>query len=71
MRIGDLHYKEVINISTGQRLGYVSDLEFDMQTGKVLAFIVPGPRRFGGLLAVKWTIFFHGRVLFAWAKIQF
>ena len=50
MRIGDLHYKEVINISTGQRLGYVSDLEFDMQTGKVLSFIVPGPRRLWGLL---------------------
>ena len=50
MRIGDLHYKEVINISTGQRLGYVSDLEFDMQSGKVISFIVPGPRRFWGLL---------------------
>ena len=50
MRIGDLHYKEVINIATGQRLGYVSDLEFDILTGKVLSFIVPGPRRFGGLL---------------------
>lgn len=50
MRIGDLHYKEVINISTGQRLGYVSDLEFDIQSGKVLSFIVPGPRRFWGLL---------------------
>lgn len=51
MRIGDLHYKEVINITTGQRLGYVSDLEFDIQTGKVMSFIVPGPRRFGGLFA--------------------
>ncbi len=50
MRIGDLHYKEVINISTGKRLGYVSDLEFDIQSGKVLSFIVPGPRRFWGLL---------------------
>ena len=50
MRIGDLHYKEVINITTGQRLGYVSDLEFDIVSGKVLSFIVPGPRRFFGLL---------------------
>ena len=50
MRIGDLHYKEVINISTGQRLGYVADLEFDIQSGKVLSFIVPGPRRLFGLL---------------------
>ena len=50
MRIGDLHYKEVIDISTGQRLGYVSDLEFDMHSGKVLSFIVPGQRRLFGLL---------------------
>lgn len=50
MKIGDLQYKEVINISTGQRLGYVSDLEFDIQSGKVLSFIVPGPRRFLGLI---------------------
>ncbi len=50
MRIGDLNLKEVINISTGQRLGYVSDIEFDIKTGKVLSFVVPGPRRFFGLL---------------------
>ena len=53
MRIDDLHLKEVINISTGQRLGYVSDLEFDIRTGKVLTFIVPGPRRFFGLLPAE------------------
>ena len=50
MKIGDLQYKEVINISTGQRLGYISDLEFDIQSGKVVSFIVPGPKRFMGLL---------------------
>lgn len=49
MRIGDLHYKEVINISTGQRLGYISDAEFDLQNGRILSFIVPGPRKFFGL----------------------
>ena len=53
MRIGDLHYKEVINISTGQRLGYVSDIEFNIKTGKVLSFIVPGPRRMWGLLPAE------------------
>ena len=53
MRIDDLRMKEVINISTGQRLGYVGDLEFDITTGKVLTFIVPGPRRFFGLLPAE------------------
>ena len=50
MKIGDLQYKEVINISTGQRLGYISDLEFDIHSGKVVSFIVPGPKRFMGLI---------------------
>ena len=50
MRIYDLHYKEVINVATGQRLGYISDAEFDIQTGRILSFIVPGPRRFFVLL---------------------
>ena len=39
MRIGDLQYKEVINISNGSRLGYVSDIEFDIHTGKILSFV--------------------------------
>ncbi len=50
MRIGDLRDLEVINIATGQRLGYVSDAEFDRQTGRILSFLVPGPRKFFGLL---------------------
>lgn len=50
MRISDLHYKEVINVSTGQKLGFISDAEFDIQAGRILTFIVPGPRKFFGLL---------------------
>lgn len=50
MRIGDLQYKEVINIANGSRLGYVSDIEFDIHTGKILSFIVPGPKRLMGLV---------------------
>ena len=50
MRIGDLRYREVINVSTGQRLGYVADAEFDEQNGRILSFLGPGPRKFFGLL---------------------
>lgn len=49
MRICDLQYKEVINISNGNRLGYVSDIEFDIHSGKIVSFIVPGPKRLWGL----------------------
>ena len=50
MRFSELRYKEVICVSTGQRLGYVCDAELDACTGKILSLIVPGPSRFFGLL---------------------
>ena len=48
-RLSELRYKEVINISSGERLGYVGDAIFDMDTGRLHAVIVPGPARFFGL----------------------
>jgi len=52
-RIADLKYKEVINLSDGARLGYANDIEFDTETGKVSALVVPGPARFFGLFGRK------------------
>ncbi|MBQ9044884.1 MAG: YlmC/YmxH family sporulation protein [Oscillospiraceae bacterium] len=49
--LSDLRYKEVINIKTGQRLGFVSDAEIDMTDGRITALIVPGQRKMGGLVA--------------------
>ena len=49
-RFSDLRYKEVINVNSGHRLGYVSDLELDLEEGKLISLIVPGPSRLGGVL---------------------
>lgn len=49
MRIAELRYKEIINVSNGHRLGFVSDIDMDVVSGKVMALIVPGPCRFFGL----------------------
>ena len=48
--LSDLRSKEVINISTGHRLGYICDAEIDMADGRILSFIVPGERKMGGLM---------------------
>lgn len=48
--INELRAKEVINVSDGARLGYVSDVEIDLDTGKLIAVIVPGAYRLMGLL---------------------
>lgn len=50
VRLGDLRYKEVINVSNGTRYGYVGDVELDVETGQVRAIVVPGRLRLLGLL---------------------
>jgi len=49
-KFSDLRYKEVINVNTGQRLGYVCDLEIELEEGRICSIIVPGPSRLGGVL---------------------
>ncbi len=41
-RIQELNQKEVINIHDGIRIGFVSDVEVDTNTGYIIAIIVQG-----------------------------
>ncbi|MBQ6991214.1 MAG: YlmC/YmxH family sporulation protein [Clostridia bacterium] len=50
MRVTDLSCKEVVCISDGARLGYVSDVEVEVPCGQVKAIVVPGKCRWFGLL---------------------
>ena len=60
-RIAELRYKEVISVEDGTRYGYVGDMEIDLGSGQVRSLIVPGKRRFFGLLGreedkiIPWT----------------
>lgn len=45
----DLRYKEVIDVHTGTRMGYVCDAEFDEKEGKLLSLITPGRAKYLGL----------------------
>ena len=49
----DLHCKEVICVSDGRRLGFISDARIDLPEGHILAIIVPGPCRLLGLWGRK------------------
>ena len=49
-RLAELRCKEVISVSDGSRLGYVGDLEVDLDRGQVRALVIPGRRRLFGLL---------------------
>ena len=49
-KFSDLHCKEVICISDGRRLGFISDARIELPEGRVVAIIVPGPCRLFGIL---------------------
>ena len=49
MKFTSLQCKAVICIASGQRLGFVSDIEVSMPEGNVCAVIVPCPGKFMGL----------------------
>ena len=41
LRASELRVKEVVSVNDGKRLGYIFDLEIDMDTGKILSFVIP------------------------------
>ena len=46
----DLRYKEIIDMHSGFRLGYVYDAEFDDKEGRLISLIAPGRAKLFGLL---------------------
>ncbi len=49
-RITDMHDKEVINLSDGNRLGYVDDVEVDTCTAQIVSIVIFGRKKLFGLL---------------------
>ena len=41
--------KEVIDIETGERLGYIDDAEFDLANSQITALVIYGRKKFLGL----------------------
>lgn len=48
-RFSDFREKEVIDVRTGTRMGFVCDAEFQYPEGRISALIVPGKARYFGL----------------------
>lgn len=46
----ELRYKEVIDIHSGNRMGYVCDAEFDDAEGRIISLVTPGRAKLFGLL---------------------
>ena len=50
MNFSDLQCREVICLSDGQRLGFITDVQIEIPDGKVCAIVVPGPCRYFGVV---------------------
>ncbi len=46
----NIRTKEVIDIVTGERLGYIDDVEMNIQNSEITALLIYGRHRFLGLL---------------------
>lgn len=53
----ELRCKEVINVVDGKRLGHIVDIIFELTTGQICGFVVPGNKNF-------WSVFKNGSELF-------
>jgi len=49
VKFTQLQCKEVICISDGRRLGFISDVQVEVPEGRVCAIVVPGPCRVLGI----------------------
>ena len=48
-KIGELRNKQVVCVKNGGVLGYISDVEFNTQSGNIEAIVIYGRLRFFGL----------------------
>jgi YlmC/YmxH family sporulation protein len=46
----DLKRKEVINVTDGRRMGFVSDVNIDLEDGRIDGIILPGPAKIFGII---------------------
>ena len=60
----DFKHKEVININTGKRMGYVQVVCADLSTGSITSIIVPGESKLACMFSNK------NDIVIPWEKIH-
>lgn len=61
IRVSDIMDKEVINVKNGKKLGFIADIDMDINEGKVVSFTLlgDGGRGFFSRGGEEETIFWH------------
>lgn len=60
----DFKHKEVINITDAKRLGFVLDVNAELDSGTITSIVVPGNTKFLNLFSTEQTI------VIPWSKIK-
>ncbi len=63
-RLEELRNKQVVCVHTGEVLGYISDIEFDTESGKMESLVIYGKTRAFGLFGKSEDI------VIPWADIE-
>ena len=42
IRVSDIMEKEIINVKNGKRMGFITDIDMDVNEGKVISFSISG-----------------------------
>lgn len=61
-KISEFRQREVVDVATGRRLGYICDMEIDDESGKIVSVTVPSGRLFASVMKNSDTVI-------AWEKI--
>jgi YlmC/YmxH family sporulation protein len=64
VKTSELKQKEVININDGRRLGLVSDMEINMETGNLEAIVIPAGGKFLGFFSKE------NDIVIGWSSIK-
>lgn len=57
LKLSEMREKEIININTGERMGYIEDFQLNMEKGKIEGIIMGGGGKVLGLFGKSNDIF--------------
>ncbi len=49
LKVSELRVREVVNVLDGRRLGYIGDMDIDLESGRIRGIVVPGQTKVLGL----------------------
>ena len=62
-KISEFRQKEVVDVNSGKRLGYICDMEIDDETGKILSVRVPSGKIFSSMMK-------SSDIIISWENIE-